>query len=72
MHAMSFLKCALFYQNDSLNPLFPAPNFQRQMKWKAFFLQKSFHELFTDFKIWTQLHNGNAHSTEYWNLTVIG
>lgn len=30
MHAMSFLKCALLYQNDPLNPLFPAsPKFPK-------------------------------------------
>lgn len=65
MHAMSFLKCALLCQNDSLNPLFPASHFLTKMKWKAFFLQKSFDKIFMNLNMWTQLHKGNTHSTEY-------
>lgn len=46
MHAMSFLKCALLCQNDSLNPPFPASHFLTKIKWKAFFLQKSFDKIY--------------------------
>lgn len=40
MHAMSFLKCALLYQNDPLNPLFPAPIFPKTNEMECFFLTK--------------------------------
>lgn len=60
MHAMSFLKCALLYQNDPLNPLFPASlNFPNEME--SFFLTK---KLFMNLILNLDTKE-NAHSTEY-------